>query len=907
MASRDRNKVLSIVLQIRDRMRGPLKVARVALKAFQKIGVGSLRAVAGAASFLGRTIRAIVNPMNLLRASLIALPFAAVLKQASSSQATMSALAATFEDNADAAREWGIEFAESVGRSRAEVAGSQRTFGAFFRGLGFGNDEALQLSNTLTALSVDFASFNDLADSEGIERFISALSGSSEVLDRFGVNIKAAALDQKLLQFGFEGGTARATEQQKAIARLAIIYEAMGQQGALGDAIRTQEEFSNSLKIARAAVADISVSLGEPFLKPLGAGLRIFAEFLRDNEQAVQQWAEGVVFNLGVVGIRSKAFFDLIRDLRRSDSTLDDLDRILAITGDLALGTFKDTLVGGLRVTGNVLELFSKPLLIAASRLGVELGRKIREGLLDFAFESDAEELLRLEDELAGIQDRIVSRMGLVFDENTGNVVATRAFDETDELLQRQAERLVGRIDELQERMALGSAAIARNLREGFEEAADEARQQFGDISEAIGDTVDSIQQRTGDALSAMRDLGGSFEHPSARAKILTGVVDEGSEAIGRFLQSWEGAPDLMERWTNETNQATDAGDRYKGILEDLNEMFQSLDTTQKQNEQSASKLIDRYDDLADTLFKVGVAGRRARAELAGGVEGEVLGLGIDLDQQLRNIDRFTGDAQQMLADLFKAGGIPFEIYGAHTLAIEKSRLDQRAAAFAAHNRRLLEISGTFAEGFADFFTRGEDKMVSAFERGRQFAETAVQTFSRGVGNIFRSIQDGSDATKEAVKRLTAEVLNLVGQLAAQRFLGALFPGIGGGFSLPSFGGLFAKGGTAMNAVPVKAFAGGGMTDGGVMRRPTMFALGGEGNRREAFVPLPDNRAIPAVVTEPDGGPREQINVTVNINAIDTASGKEFIASEKEMIVDIMQEAWTRRTDVRRNLKAAAR
>ena len=155
---------------------------------------------------------------------------------------------------------------EGIGRNEQDLKEGLSSFQGFTVGLGFAREEALKMSTQLQSLALDFASFNNLSDGEAQQRFISAMSGSGEVLDRFGINIKAAALDQKLLELGLAESTAKATEQQKAIARLSIIMDTMTSQGAVGDAARTQGEFAAQSKRLDANIKDLTISLGEKLL-----------------------------------------------------------------------------------------------------------------------------------------------------------------------------------------------------------------------------------------------------------------------------------------------------------------------------------------------------------------------------------------------------------------------------------------------------------------------------------------------------------------------------------------------------------------------------------------------------------------------------------------------------------------
>jgi hypothetical protein len=211
---------------------------------------------------------------------------AAFVKVAADAEETANKFNAVFKDGAPAVRQWADELAKAVGRQRQQLEETLASFQAFFIGLGFGAGQAEEMSKKIQTLTIDFASFNNLSDAEASQRFISALAGSSEVLDRFGINTKQAALNQELLNSGIEGGIFKATEQEKALARLNIIFKAMGQQGAIGDAIRTQDSMANQFKRLLADVKDLAIELGQTFM-PIAKSL---VAWLVEIAKASKEW-----------------------------------------------------------------------------------------------------------------------------------------------------------------------------------------------------------------------------------------------------------------------------------------------------------------------------------------------------------------------------------------------------------------------------------------------------------------------------------------------------------------------------------------------------------------------------------------------------------------------------------------
>lgn len=201
--------------------------------------------------------------------ALIGTPLLLAAKQAASAQEELSRFDAVFGDLSGSAGQFAEELADSIGRSPIQIKKALASFQSMFKGLKFGEGRAKDLSEEMQSLALDFASFNNLSDKEALERFISGLSGSSEVFDRFGINTKAAAINEQLLAMGIEKTTANATEQEKVLARIQIIRDSMARQGAIGDAFRTRDSAVNQAKAFQAAMEKLSVTVGTQLLPTL--------------------------------------------------------------------------------------------------------------------------------------------------------------------------------------------------------------------------------------------------------------------------------------------------------------------------------------------------------------------------------------------------------------------------------------------------------------------------------------------------------------------------------------------------------------------------------------------------------------------------------------------------------------
>ena len=248
--AKSRTAELKLLLQLKDDMSNNLRKADDSVNSFKR-SVKNVAGIVGGAFAVAEIKR---FGQELLNAS-------------KDAEETRNKFNQVFGNLNQQAKKFTNDLARSVGRSTIQIKEGITTFQSFAVGLGFGRKKALKMSKALQTMSIDFASFNNISDGEAQRRFISAMSGSAEVLDKFGINIKAAALEQELLNMGIDEGVNQASEMQKAQARLNVIMESMTEQGALGDAVRTSEAYANKLKRLDGKVKDLKASVGDQ-LKP---------------------------------------------------------------------------------------------------------------------------------------------------------------------------------------------------------------------------------------------------------------------------------------------------------------------------------------------------------------------------------------------------------------------------------------------------------------------------------------------------------------------------------------------------------------------------------------------------------------------------------------------------------------
>lgn len=307
----------------------------------------------------GRSVRDMGLRVFSLTTAAFAPLGALTIKAASDAQETLSRFEQVFGDQADAAAKFADDLAASVGRSKFAIRDALSTFQSFFVGLGFSANDARGLSQSLQQLAIDFASFNNLSDEEAVQRFISALSGSSEVLDRFGINIKQAALEQELLRMGIAKSWTQATEQEKALARLNVIMRSMNDQGAVGDAVRTADSFANQMKRLRGQIHETAVVIGQALLPVVTPLVTKAAQLV----QRIADWAKG---NQKLIG----TIFKIAAAVALGGAAMIVLGVAISAFGSIlgGLATVLATVGSGIGLIGTVLGALLSPIgLISAA------------------------------------------------------------------------------------------------------------------------------------------------------------------------------------------------------------------------------------------------------------------------------------------------------------------------------------------------------------------------------------------------------------------------------------------------------------------------------------------------------------------------------------------------------------
>jgi hypothetical protein len=228
-----------------------------------------------------------------------------VVQSASDLNESISKSNVIFGSSAQAIQDWAATADQALGLSQRQALETASTFAILAQSAGLTGAEVNTFSKDFTALAADIASFNNTTVDEAITALGAGLRGESEPLRRYNVLLSANAVESKAMEMGLAETTKQLTEQDKILARSAIILEQTTLQQ--GDFARTADGAANQQKILAAEIENSRAAIGEgllPAYKDLLGVLVNVADWAGKNATLVK--------NLGVaVGVTAAAVIGL--------------------------------------------------------------------------------------------------------------------------------------------------------------------------------------------------------------------------------------------------------------------------------------------------------------------------------------------------------------------------------------------------------------------------------------------------------------------------------------------------------------------------------------------------------------------------------------------------------------------
>lgn len=199
----------------------------------------------------------------------------------------------TFSTMSDKVDTFAKSALKSYGLSETMAKQYTGTFGAMAKAFGFAEQQAYDMSASLTGLTGDVASFYNLSQDEAYTKLKSVFTGETESLKDLGVVMTQSALDQYALASGYGKTTAAMTEQEKVALRFAFVQDQLSL--ASGDFIRTSGSWANQVRIMQLQIQSLKATIGQGLINiftPVIKVINILLEKLATVANAFKAFTE---------------------------------------------------------------------------------------------------------------------------------------------------------------------------------------------------------------------------------------------------------------------------------------------------------------------------------------------------------------------------------------------------------------------------------------------------------------------------------------------------------------------------------------------------------------------------------------------------------------------------------------
>lgn len=186
------------------------------------------------------------------------------VKVASDARELQATFEIAFQGGVDRAEEFAKVLADKVGRSVTDIKSGMTDLKLVLNGLGVEGEQGLKMVELLSGRGLDIAAQRNVTDAEAMRAIISAITGETEPMKRFGAVINETAVKAELLRLGFKGNAQEASEAAKAVARANLILARTSD--AMGTAERESGELANQVKRAQGEFKEAARALGEQLL-----------------------------------------------------------------------------------------------------------------------------------------------------------------------------------------------------------------------------------------------------------------------------------------------------------------------------------------------------------------------------------------------------------------------------------------------------------------------------------------------------------------------------------------------------------------------------------------------------------------------------------------------------------------
>lgn len=191
----------------------------------------------------------------------------------------------TFGESANQINAWAKNAISQFGLTETKAKQFASTLGAMMKSAGMSGPEIVKMSEDLSGLAADMASFYNLDFDTAFQKIRSGISGETEPLKALGINMNTANLNAFALQQGLTKTFEKMSQGEQTMLRYQYLMQATAD--AQGDFARTSDGYANGLRLLESNIESIKTTVGNmliPILASATSGLNDFLSSLTQSK-----------------------------------------------------------------------------------------------------------------------------------------------------------------------------------------------------------------------------------------------------------------------------------------------------------------------------------------------------------------------------------------------------------------------------------------------------------------------------------------------------------------------------------------------------------------------------------------------------------------------------------------------
>ena len=177
----------------------------------------------------------------------------------------------SFGKSAASINEWSQKALEAYGLNEVTAKQYNGTLGAMLKSSGLTGDSIVSMSEKLTGLAGDMASFYNLDTNAAFEKIRSGISGETEPLKQLGINMSVANLEAYALSQGITTAYDKMSQAEQTMLRYNYLMSVTSD--AQGDFARTSDSWANQTRLLSENWTEFVGKMAENLLPTLTAGV----------------------------------------------------------------------------------------------------------------------------------------------------------------------------------------------------------------------------------------------------------------------------------------------------------------------------------------------------------------------------------------------------------------------------------------------------------------------------------------------------------------------------------------------------------------------------------------------------------------------------------------------------------